>query len=302
MLVKVSLEEVPPLTLVAGRLSGAALFLAAAMLLTGRSLPRRRAPWRIFLILGVVNNVVPFTLLSWGQQHIDSSLAAILVASMPLYVVILAHFSIDERLTLDRVLGVLIGFGGVFLLIGGDLGDLTGSGTLGQLAVLGGVLGYAIGTVFVRHYLQDADGLLYAGGQMMVGAAIMIPVALVVDRPFDLDLSLKVALAWLTLGVVASAIAYMLYFWLLRQVTATQASMVGYLIPVTAVFWGALLLDEGLGPTTFAGLALIVAGVWVVNGGGLWLSQRLRGDRGPAATEPVGPEPLGGTGQQPTGE
>ena len=156
MLVKVVLDEVPPLTLVAGRLAGAFAFLAVALLLTGRSLPIARwpsgqgagpKPWQTFLLLGMINNVFPFSMLTWGQQHIESSLAAILVASMPLSTAMLAHYWADERLTIDRTLGVLVGFGGVFVLIGGDRGDLTASSTLGQLAIVGGVLGYSFGTV-----------------------------------------------------------------------------------------------------------------------------------------------------------
>ena len=279
MLVKVTLEEVPPLTLVAGRLTGAFLFLAGALFVTGRRLDRSRQAWRTFVVLGVVNNAFPFVLLTWGQQHIDSSTAAILVASMPLSTVILAHYWIDERLTVDRAVGVLIGFAGVFLLIGGDLGDLTGSSTLAQLAMIGGAMGYAFGTVYARRYMQQADPFVYATGQTLVGAALMSPVALAADRPFDLDISAKVGLAWGALGVLASAVSYLLFFWLIRRITATQASMVSYLIPITAVFLGWLVLDERLGMTAIAGLALIIVGVWVVSGGGLWVAQRVRGER-----------------------
>lgn len=294
MLVKVSLEEVPPLTLVAGRLAGGALFLVVAILVTGRSLIQSRQAWAAFALLGVVTNVFPFTMLAWGQQHIDSSLAAILVATMPLSTVIFAHYLIRERLTIDRAVGVLVGFAGVFVLIGGDLRDLADSSTLGQLAVIGGVVGYGIGTVLARRFLQDADPVVVAAGQMLVGAAIMAPVALAVDQPFDLAISVKVGLAWVTLGVVSSAIAYLFFYWLLRRVTATQASMVSYLIPITAVILGALVLDERLAATSFAGLALIIAGVWVVNGGGRWLAKLVRGEG-----EAVEVGPAGGSSESP---
>ncbi len=279
MLVKVVLEEVSPLTLVAGRLLGAVLFLTAILLLTGRSLPRDRGMWTAFVLLGVVNNVFPFTFLTWGQQHVDSSLAAILVASMPLWTVVMAHFWIDERLTVDRALGVLVGFGGVSLLIGADLRDLTESSTLGQLAIAVGTMGYAFGTVFARWRLRDADPVVLATGQMLVGTAVMIPLAVAVDRPFDLTITTKTGLAWTTMALVPSAIAYLLFFPLIQRITATQASMVSYLIPITAVFMGTLVLDERLAATTFAGLALIIAGVWVVNGGGARLAQRVWGGR-----------------------
>jgi len=279
MLVKVALEDVPPLTLVAGRLTGAAVFLLAALVLTGRSLPSDRSSWRAFVVLGVVNNAWPFTMLTWGQQHIDSSLAAILVASMPLSTVLLAHWWIKERLTVDRSVGVLVGFGGVFLLIGGDLSSLLESSTLGQLAVIGGVLGYSFGTVFARNYLQDADPVVTAAGQMLVGTSIMAPIALAADTPFDLAVSVKAALAWATLGVLSSAVAYLLFFWLIRRITATQASMVSYLIPITGVLLGALVLDERLSANSFAGLGVIIIGVWIVNGGGAWVREGVSGGR-----------------------
>ena len=288
MLVKVVLEEVPPMTLVAGRLAGACLFLMFALVLTRRSLPRSREAWLAFVALGLGNNVWPFILLTWGQQHIDSSLAAILVASMPLSTVVLARYWVNERLTIDRTLGILIGFGGVFALIGGDLRDLTESSTLGQLAIIGGVLGYSFGTVFARRYMREADPMVYAAGQTLVGTAIMAPVALAADRPFDLSISVKTALAWSALGILTSAVAYLLFFWLIRRITATQASMVSYLIPITAVFLGAIVLDERLGANSFVGLGLIILGVWVVSGGGRWLAERLRGDREAAEVGPIG--------------
>ena len=285
-LVKVALDDLEPLTLVAGRLTTAAVFLSIALLLVSRRwLPRTRDAWTAFVLLGVVNNVFPFVLLTWGQQHIESSLAAILTASMPLSTVLLAHYWIRERLTFDRAAGVLVGFAGVFLLIGGDLRDITESSTLGQLAIVVGVLGYSFGTVFARRYLPTADPAQTAAGQMLVGAIVTVPLALAVDRPFDVSVSLKTALAWGALGIVASGVAYLLFFNLIRHVTATQASMTAYLIPVTALFVGAVFLDERLAANSLIGLALIIAGVWVVNGGGLWLAARAR--RPPRRVEPA---------------
>jgi drug/metabolite transporter (DMT)-like permease len=285
MLVKVVLEDVPPLTLVAGRLFVAASLLVIALLITGRAWPHSRQAWLAFVSLGLVNNVIPFTLLTWGQQHIDSSLAGMLTGSMPISTVVLAHYWIKERLTVDGALGVLIGFGGVLLLVGGDLRDLTESSTLAQLAVLVGVLGYAVGTIFARGYLQDADPAVYAGGQTLVGASVMVPVALAADRPFDLAISAKAGLAWVTLGVLGSAVAYLLFFWLIRRISATRASMVTYLIPITAVLLGTLVLDERLGVHRFIGLGLIILGVWVVGGGGRWALRRLGVERTPIAAD-----------------
>jgi drug/metabolite transporter (DMT)-like permease len=216
----------------------------------------------------------------------------------------MAHFWIHERLTLDRVFGVLIGFAVVFFLIGGDLRDVTESGTLGQLAIVAGVVGYSFGTVFARRYLtDDSDAGVWAAGQTLVGAAVMIPVALAVDGAGDLSISPKVAIAWVTLGVVASGLAYLLFFPLIRRVTATQASMVGYLIPIWAVLIGVLILDESLASTALAGLALIIAGVWVVNGGGRWLIDAISGNTKPVEVRPTsagaGRERIGESGGEP---
>jgi len=276
MLVKVGLEEIDPLTLVAGRLVFGCLTLTAILLITGRRLPLTRQAWLVFIALGLGNNVWPFILLTWGQDRIDSSLAAILTSSMTLSTAILAHFWINERLTPGQSLGIIVGFVGVFVLIGPDLGDITGSNAVGELSILLGVLGYSFGTVVARRYLQETDGVAAAVGQTFVASIIMVPLALAIDQPFDLDLPAKHAAAWLTLGIVASGLAYILYFWLVRNVTATQASIVGYLIPITAVILGALVLDERLGMNSFVGMALIITGVWIVNGGWRSLTNRRR--------------------------
>jgi drug/metabolite transporter (DMT)-like permease len=278
MLVKVILDEdVPPLTLVAGRVGVAAIALAVAVIATGRSFRHAGAGWRDYLVMGVANTAGPFVLLTWGQEHVDSSLAAILVASLPLFTVVLAHYWVEERLTIEGLAGVLIGFAGVFLLIGGDLRDLTGSSTLGELAIIAGAFGYAIGTVYSRAYLREADPPVIAMGQMLVATVVVTPIAFAVEQPFDMSISAKAALAWVALGLLASAVAYLLFYWLIQRITATQASMVSYLIPIWAVLLGSLVLDEDLASTSIGGLALIIAGVWVVNGGGRWLYERFRG-------------------------
>jgi drug/metabolite transporter (DMT)-like permease len=263
---KVTVEEVPPLTLVEGRLilAGAVLLL----LLRGLGLSLSLTPrlWAAITFMGLVNNVIPFALITWGQQHIDSSLAAILNATMPLFTVIIAPLWIKERLTGERALGVLIGFAGVFVLLGADLGAIAESSTLGQLAVIAASAGYAVGFVFARRYLQEREPVVFAAGQMVVASALLLPVALAVDTPFDLRVSAKAALAWTALGVVSSGLAYIIFFWLIQRLEALEVSLTAYLIPLVAVFLGWLVLDERLGANSFGGLVLIVLGVFIVNG------------------------------------
>jgi drug/metabolite transporter (DMT)-like permease len=273
---KVVVEEVPPLTLVEGRFLLSTAVLLLLMRALGLSLSLSRGLWVAVAFMGLVNNAIPFVLITWGQQHIDSSLAAILQSTVPLFTVIIAPLWIKERLTLERAVGMLIGFAGVFALIGADLGAIGESSTLGQLAVVAAQAGYATGTVFARRYLQDGAPVVFAAGQMVVASALLLPLALAVDRPFDLHVSAKVALAWVALGVVSSGLAYVVFFWLVQRMEALQVSLVAYLIPMVAVVMGWLVLDERLGANSFGGLALIVLGVFVVQGGWQPLRRRLR--------------------------
>jgi drug/metabolite transporter (DMT)-like permease len=171
---------------------------------------------------------------------------------------------------------VLVGFAGAFVLIGPDLGSIAESSTLGQLAVVVASAGYAVGTVFARRYLQERAPVVFALGQMLVASAVLLPVALAVDRPFDLHPSVKASLAWAALGVVSSGLAYVVFFWLIQRLEALQVSLIAYLIPLVAVLMGWLVLDERLGANSFGGLALIVLGVFVVQGGWQTLRSRLR--------------------------
>jgi drug/metabolite transporter (DMT)-like permease len=273
---KVVVEEVPPFTLVEGRflLSTAILLLLMRALRLSFSLTR--GLWVAVAFMGLVNNAIPFVLITWSQEHIDSSLAAILQSTVPLFTVVIAPLWIKERLTLDRVVGMLIGFAGVFVLIGTDLGAVGKSSTLGQLAVVVASVGYATGTVFARRYLRDRSPVIFAAGQMVVASTLLLPLALAVDRPFDLHVSTKAALAWVALGVVSSGLAYVVFFWLVQRLEALQVSLVAYLIPMVAVVMGWLVLGERLGANSFAGLALIVLGIFVVQGGWRLLRQRLR--------------------------
>lgn len=286
LLVKVTVEEVPPATLTAGRLTLSAVLLHVMMRASGLRWGRQRSLWATLAFMGLVNNVLPFTLIAWGQQHISSSLAAILNATTPLFTVIVAHLAATERLDFERGLGVAIGFGGAVVLVGPDLGDLTASGTLGQLAVVAGSLGFAVATVVARERLRETEPLVAASGQLAMAALFIAPVALLVDRPFDVTVSPKAAAAWIGLAALPSGLAYVLFLWLIQRITAVQISLVSYLMPVTATFLGWLVLDERLGPNVMAGLLLIILGLLAVNGAMGPALRRLR--REVPAAEPNG--------------
>jgi len=267
LFIKVTVEGVPPFTLVDGRLLLASLLLAAVLAWSHRPFPRDGRFWAMMAFMGLVNNVIPFSLITWGQENIPSSLAAILTSTMPLFTIVIAHVVGMERITGLRVAGLLLGFAGVVLLIGPDLRDITSASTLGQLAVIGGASGYATATVFARSRLVGIPVAELAAGQMITGALIALPLALAIDRPFDIRPSLKEGLAWAVLGLGPSGVAYLIYFWLIQRLTAVQVSVVSYLLPITAALLGWAVLDEVIGLNTVAGMVLIIGGILAVNVG-----------------------------------
>lgn len=265
LFIKVTVQGVPPFTLVDGRLLLASVLLLLVLARSTRPIPRDPRFWMMMTFMGLVNNVIPFSLITWGQESIPSSLAAILTSTMPLFTIVIAHAVGRERITGLRVVGLLLGFAGVVLLIGPDLRDITNASTLGQLAVIGGASGYATATVFARARLVGIPVVQLAAGQMITGALIALPLALVVDRPFDIHPSLKEGLAWAALGLGPSGLAYLIYFWLIQRLTAVQVSVVSYLLPVTAAILGWAVLDESIGVNTLGGMVLIIGGILAVN-------------------------------------
>ena len=269
----VVVEEVPPSTIVAGRMLLASTFLLTVALAGRRGLPPRNT-WALLLVLAAVNNVVPFSLITWAQQHITSSLAATLNATMPLFTVLIVVAATEERIDAERLVGVAVGFAGAVVVIGPDFGDITGSNMLGDLAVIGASACFAVGTVIARQRLRG-DPIVMAGGQMVWGALLAVPIALAVNGTPDMAVPAKVALSWAFLGLVSSGVAYVVFFTLVQRMSATQVSVVSYLIPLTATVLGWAVLDEPLGLNLFAGMALILAGLAAVNGG--WSSLFRRG-------------------------
>jgi drug/metabolite transporter (DMT)-like permease len=262
---EVAVADVPPLTLVAGRfvLSGALLLAIAAWSRT--PLPKGRTTWRGLALLAVMNNIGPFTLITWAQQHIESNIAAILNGSMPIFTAVIAAALALERLDRERTLGVVLGFAGIVALVGPDLRDITSSSALGQLAVVLASLGYGASTLYMRHGISGTP-LGLATGQVVLSAVALTPIALAVDRPLDIRPSGEAWASWAVLGMVASGLAYVLAYWLIQRIEATQMAMVAYLIPVVATVIGWIALDERLSPNAFLGLALVLFGIAATNG------------------------------------
>jgi drug/metabolite transporter (DMT)-like permease len=269
LFIAVAVKELPPLTIVASRLAMAALALHAVLRITGVPLPRGREAWTAFLSMGILNNAIPFTLIVWGQGHIASGLASILNATTPLFTVLVAHFmTADERLTKQRFVGIVVGFLGVAVMIGVTAFQSWNVSIPAQLAILGAALSYAFSNVFGRRFkAMGIAPLASAAGQVTASSVILLPLSLIVDHPWALPMpSVNVILSLVGLALISTAFAYILFFRLLARAGATNVGLVTFLIPVSAILFGVLLLGETLESRHMAGMVLIGSGLILIDG------------------------------------
>ncbi|MDB3921195.1 DMT family transporter [Paracoccaceae bacterium] len=267
--VGIAVQELPVLTIIALRVSLAALVLWGIALFSGNQLPRGRKTRQAFLALGLLNNVIPFGLIVFGQQTIGAGLAAILNATTPLWTVLIAAlFLADERFSKQKLFGVLLGLVGVIVMVGPD--SLAGiSRNLGaQLAVLGATLSYAFASVFGRRFAAAKISPLHTAlGQVTASSFILVPLALMIDTPWAFALPSQATIfAILGLAVLSTAGGYLLFFNILERAGATNVSLVTLLIPPSAIAMGMLFLEETLQGIHFIGLALIILGLLSLQG------------------------------------
>ncbi len=267
--VGIAVQELPVLTIIALRVSLAALVLWGIVLMRHNQLPRDWAVWRAFLGMGLLNNVIPFGLIVFGQQTIGAGLAAILNATTPLWTVLIAAlFLADERFSKQKLFGVLLGLVGVIVMVGPD--SLAGiSRNLGaQLAVLGATLSYAFASVFGRRFAAAKISPLHTAlGQVTASSFILVPLALMIDTPWASALPSQATIfAILGLAVLSTAGGYLLFFNILERAGATNVSLVTLLIPPSAIAMGMLFLEETLQGIHFIGLALIILGLLSLQG------------------------------------
>jgi drug/metabolite transporter (DMT)-like permease len=264
--VGVIVKTVPPLTVVLYRSGLAALALLVYLVLCGGRIPTSPRLWGGFMGLGILNSLLPHSLITWGQGHIASGLAAILVSTTPLFSVVLTHFlSHEERITPGRVAGVLLGMGGVIVLIGPEALSGLGQHGLGQLAILGAALSYACGGIYGRRF-RALSPVLTSAGQLAGTMVLVLPLALVWERPWTVQPSLVVWGAMLGLALLSTALASLLFFRLLAVAGVTNVMLVNFLVPVSALLLGTLALGEQLDVTVFAGMALIFIGLLTMDG------------------------------------
>ena len=276
---EVALRDLPPLTVVLGRVGIAALVLLAVVRLAGHAMPRAARAWGAFLVMGALNNALPFSLIVWGQVYMDSGVASILNATTPLFTVLLAHLvTADEKLTPSRAAGVAIGFAGAVVLVGPGALEGLGVAGLAQLAVLAAAASYACASLYGRR-LRALPPTVAAAGMLCASTVLILPLALIVDRPWTLRPGALAIAAGVGLALLSTALAYLLYFRILRAAGATNLMLVTFLIPVSALLLGGLILGERLDWRALAGMGLIFAGLACVDGRALRMTRaRLSND------------------------
>jgi drug/metabolite transporter (DMT)-like permease len=264
MFIKLGVESVPPATLVATRLVIGAVILVAVVRAMGHTFPPLGRAWLPYVVLAIVGNCMPFWFITTGQQSIDSALAGILMAIMPLATLLLAHFFVTgEGMTRNRVAGFLLGFAGIVALMGpAALAGLGGSPlqVLAQFSVLAGALCYAVNGIMIRVMLKG-DVMVASAAIIAAAAVVSVPVALVVDQPWRLSPSADAVWLLLWIGIGPTAIATLVHLKLISSAGPTFMSLINYCIPVVATFFGVTLLGEEPGVNAYTGLLLILSGI-----------------------------------------
>lgn len=267
--IAIAIKSVPAFSIVAFRVTVAAALLYIAVRATGHEMPRDGATWRSYFVMGFLNSVVPFSLIAWAQSHVASGLAAILNATTPLFAVVLAHYlTHDERMTPGRVGGLVIGFFGVVVMIGPDaLGGMS-TDLVAELALLLASIFYALSPIYARRFGRAGHApIVSATGQFAAAAVMMVPLTLVVDRPWTIAMpGADVWAALIALATLSSAVGYIMYYRILKTAGAVNLMLVTFLVPVSAILLGAVFLHERLAAADFAGMALIALGLAAIDG------------------------------------
>jgi drug/metabolite transporter (DMT)-like permease len=273
LFIKFAVDDFGTFTLVALRLVVGAILLWIVVRAAGEALPRDRRMYGHLLVMAVINITIPFLLITWAEQSVDSSLAAILTAPVPLFAIVLsALFLHDEPLRLNGLTGLVIGFVGVVIVTSPGL---TGAGAslAGELALLGAAFSYAVGAVYSRRYVRGLRPMIPAVFQVTFAAVITGSIALLFERPWEATPDTQAIISILWLGLLGSGVAYLIVFRLFSRWGATRTTLVAYVIPVVGIVLGYLALQEPIDGRLIAGTALIIAGVAVLNG--RWGRRRL---------------------------
>ena len=265
MWIKIAVQEVGPITLVAFRALFGLLFGVVVIVFQRAALPRTFKSWLPLLIVGLTNVAIPFFLISWGEQSIDSAVASILDATVPLFTILTAHFLLhDDKMTVPKVLGLLVGFAGIVVLMSKDIGA-SSSSLLGQLAVIVASMFYAGSAVYVRKTTEDMPGILRSAGPLVSATGTMWLGTFLFENPVQIP---QLGITWvalLFLGVIGSGLAFVLAYYLIHEIGPTRTTMVTYLFPLGGVTLGVTVLHEQLTWQVIAGAILIIASLAIAN-------------------------------------
>ena len=263
--IKIAIEEMGPMTLVAYRVLFGLLFGIAVILIQREKIPRTLKAWTPLLVLGLTNVAIPFFLISWGEKTIDSGVASILDATVPLFTIVVAHFLLhDDKMTVQKVVGLLIGFAGVVVLMSKDIGASTGS-ILGQGAVILASAFYAGSSIYARKFTEDTPGIFRSMGPLVSATAVMWLASFFFEAPVHVPDQPIIWIALLWLGILGSGVAFVMVFYLIHEIGPTRTTMVTYLFPLGGVTLGVIFLHETLTWEIVVGAVLILTSLVVAN-------------------------------------
>ena len=264
--IKLGVQTLPTFTLIASRLLIGFVLLAAVVILAREPLPRGPRVYVNLLIMAVVNIVIPFTLITSAERSVESAIAAIINGAVPLVVILLAALTFhDEPITVNRLIGLLVGYAGVIVIVYPGLAGSTGSEISGELALVGSTISYGIGAVFARATMRGLRPMIPAVFQVGFAFVIISILALVSERPFDVTWNADALIAVLWLGILGSGVAYLLNFRLLARIGATRTSILAYFLPIVGIVSGALMFGETIDLYVVIGTAMVIGGVALVN-------------------------------------
>jgi drug/metabolite transporter (DMT)-like permease len=266
MWIKIAVQEIGPITLVAFRAFFGLLF-GVVVIFLGRVLWQRNfKSWLPLLLLGLTNVAIPFFLISWGEQSIDSAVASVLDATVPLFTILIAHYALDDdKITLPKMMGLLIGFAGVIVLMSKEIFTASTNSLLGQAVVILASIFYAVNSVYIRKTTEDIPGIVRSTGPLLSASALMWLSTLVFESPVQIPQLGITWIALLWLGIFGSGLAFLMAYYLIHEIGPTRTTMVTYLFPLGGVILGVTFLNEQLTWQLITGAILIVLSLIVAN-------------------------------------
>ena len=264
--IKVGIETIDSMPLVAGRMIIGAAVMLTVLKLRGMSLAWGRKAWSDYLFTGLVGGVIPFLLITSGEHHVDSGLAAILMGISPVSTVLLAHYVLnDEYMTPKSLIGVGLGVSGVALLVGPDALSELGNHVIGQVSILIAAICYSTSTIYIKRK-STRPAMEMAAGSMLVGAVCIAVATLVIGQPARIEMpSAQSLIAVIYLGIFPTALATLFYFYLVPRLGANRMSQVNFVVPIAGALIGVVLMGEALTPSTIAALAVIMVAIYLVS-------------------------------------